>query len=155
MDAMTILNRCRNGANDIKRLKEKIDRLYDVLTNDSAPTADPNGGGRGSGDKDKMGRIMAEIDVLQQEKAAREEAWMAEKTAACTIVDMVPDTEGKILYDYYVKRWDTTTIAQKEKYASGYVRKTKRNAEQLLQMLSAERVKDLLPAWYLKEKGGG
>ena len=53
-----------------------------------------------------------------------------------------------------MKRWDTPEIARKEKYTAGYVRKTKRNGEQLLEMLSPERVDSVLPAWYLREKGG-
>ena len=53
-----------------------------------------------------------------------------------------------------MKRLDTPEIARKEKYTAGYVRKTKRNAEQLLEMLDPDRVRGTLPAWYLREKEG-
>ena len=154
MNAMTILKRCRAAKSDIGRIQQRIEQWRDVLTSKSAPQADPNGGSRGTGDKDKTGRIEAEIDVLERQKKAREEAYEAEKVAACALMDMVPDLEGKVLYDYYVKRWDTPEIARKEKYTAGYVRKTKRNAEQLLNMLDPDRVNATLPAWYLREKGG-
>ncbi len=154
MNAMTILRRCRAAKNDIGRLDQRIEQWHDILSNTSAPQADPNGGSRGTGDKDKIGRITANIDQLERQKNARREAYEAEKVAACTLMDMVPDLEGRVLHDYYVKRWDTPEIARKEKYTTGYVRKTKRNAEQLLEMLSPERVDALLPAWYLREKGG-
>ena len=85
---------------------------------------------------------------------ARKEAEKAEKVASCALMDMVPDLEGRVLYDYYVKRMDTPEIARKEKYTAGYIRKTKRNAEQLLDMLGQERVRSVLPPWYLREKGG-
>ena len=154
MNAMTILKRCRAAKSDIARLQQRIDQWHDVLTSLSAPQADPNGGSRGTGDKDKTGKILADIDALEREIAARKEAYEAEKVSACALMDMIPDLEGRVLYDYYVKRWDTPEIARKEKYTAGYVRKTKRNAEQLLEMLDPDRVKATLPAWYLREKGG-
>ena len=154
MNAMTILKRCRAAKSDIGRLQQRIDQWHDVLTSLSAPQADPNGGSRGTGDKDKTGKILADIDLLEREKEARKEAYEAEKVSACALMDMIPDLEGRVLYDYYVKRMDTPEIARKEKYTAGYVRKTKRNAEQLLDMLDPDRVKATLPAWYLREKGG-
>ena len=154
MNAMTILKRCRAAKSDIGRLQQRIDQWHDVLTSLSAPQADPNGGSRGTGDKDKTGKILADIDVLEREKEARKEAYEVEKVSACALMDMVPDLEGRVLYDYYVKRMDTPEIARKEKYTAGYVRKTKRNAEQLLDMLDPDRVRATLPAWYLREKGG-
>ena len=154
MNAMTILKRCRAAKSDIGRLQQRIDQWHDVLTSLSAPQADPNGGSRGSGDKDKTGRIYAEIDALEREKTARKEAAEAERVATRALMDMVPDLEGKILFDYYAKGWDTPRIAREEKYTAGYVRKTKRAAEQLLDMLDPVRVDSTLPAWYLREKGG-
>jgi hypothetical protein len=154
MKAIIILKRCRAARNDIDRLQQRIDQWRDVLTSLSAPQADPNGGSRGSGDKDKTGRIYAEIDALEREKTARQERAEAERVATRALMDMVPDLEGRVLYDYYVKRMDTPEIARKEKYTAGYIRKTKRNAEQLLDMLGQERVRSVLPPWYLREKGG-
>ena len=154
MNAMTIMKRCRAAKSDVERLKQRIEQRRDVLDSLSAPQADLNGGSRGSGDKDKIGRILAEIDELEREKDARQEEGEVERVAACALMDMVPDLEGKILFGYYVKRLDTTAIARKEKYTMGYVRKVKRAAEQLLEMIGPERVDSTLPAWYLKEKGG-
>ena len=154
MNAITILKRCRAASRDIERLQLRIDQWHDVLTSLSAPQADPNGGSRGSGDKDKTGRIYAEIDALEREKTARQEAAEAERVATRALMDMVPDLEGQTLFDYYARGWDTPRIARERKYTAGYVRKTKRAAEQLLDMLDPERVDGTLPAWYLREKGG-
>jgi len=154
MNAMTILRRCRAAEGDVERLNERIKQRREVLDSISAPLADPNGGSRGSGDKDKTGRILADIDELERERDARKEAGEAERVSACALVDMVPDLEGRILFDYYVKRMDTTEIARSRKYTTGYVRKTKRAAEQLMELISMERVAATLPAWYLKQKGG-
>ena len=154
MKAINILKRCRAAKNDVERLQQRIEQRREVLDSLSAPQADPNGGSRGIGDKDKIGRVLADIDEIEREIEARKEAAEAERVAGCAIVDMVPALEGKILYDYYIRRWDTAQIARKEKYTAGYVRKTKRNAEQLLEMISQERVNSTLPPWYLREKGG-
>ena len=154
MNAMTILKRCRAAKSDIERLQQRIGQRRDVLTSLSAPQADPNGGSRGSADRDKIGRIMADIDALERELEAREDAERAEKVAVCALMDMVPDKEGKILFGYYVKRLDTGAIARKEKYQVSYVRRVKRDAEKLIGMLSEEKVNATLPPWYLKEKGG-
>ena len=154
MNAMTIMRRCRSAADDLARIRMRIEQRRELLDSIGAPPADPNGGGRGTGDKDKTGRILGDIDLLEREEQARKEAWNAEKAAAVTLLEMIPDLEGRILYDYYVKRMDTPEIARKEKYTAGYVRKTKRSGEQLLEMLDPDRVRSTLPAWYLKEKEG-
>ena len=153
MKAMTILKRCRAAQTDEERLRERIWQRREVLESVSAPQGDPNGGSRAQGDRDKIGSILGDIDQLERELQERQEAELAEKAAAVVLLDMVPDLERKVLFDYYVKRWDTGEIARKEKYTAGYVRKTKRNGEQLLDMLSPERVAAALPAWYIKEKG--
>lgn len=154
MNAMTILKRCLAAESDIERLQQRIAQRRDVLASLSAPQADPNGGSRGSGDRDKTGRILAEIDELEREMEARKEAYEVEKVAACALMDMVPDKEGRILFLYYVKHIDTGAIARKEKYQVSYVRRMKRDAEKLIEMLSGEKVNATLPPWYLKEKGG-
>ena len=96
----------------------------------------------------------ADIDALEREITTRKDAAEAELVAACALMDMVPDLEGQVLYAYYVRRQDTGEIARRKKYTTGYVRKVKRSAEQLLEMISPERVDSTLPAWYLREKGG-
>lgn len=154
MNAMTIMRRCRAARDEISRLQQRIEQRREVLDSLSAPQADPNGGSRGTADRDKISRILADIDMLEREIDARREAENVEKVAACTLLDMVPELEGKILYDYYIRRMDTPQIARKRKYTAGYVRKTKRSAEQLMEMLSRERVEEVLPQWYLREKGG-
>ncbi len=152
MKAMTIMKRCRTAEDDLARIRNRIDQRKELLDGKSVPPPDPNGGSRGGGDPDRTGRSLADIDQLEREAVARQEAWNAEKAAAISLTEMVPDTEGKVLYDYYVKRMDTPEIARKEKYTPGYVRKVKRSGEQLLDMLGPDRVRSVLPGWYMREK---
>lgn len=154
MKALTILKRCRAARVDIGRLQQRIDQRRDVLTGIGAPTADPIGGGHGTGDTDKTGRILADIDLLERQIAARKEALEAERVSACALLDMVPGLESKVLYKYYVKGMNTTQIAMAEKYTETYVRKRKRAGEKMLGELPPEQVAGTLPPWYLKEKGG-
>ena len=93
------------------------------------------------------------LDALEREMESRKAQEQAEKVAAISLLDMVPDLEGRVLHDYYIRRWDTTMIARKRKYTPGYVRKTKRSGERLMEMLSPERVMSVLPVWYIKERG--
>lgn len=154
MDAMMILKRCRTAGNDIARIEMRIRQRWEILTAIGAPQADPNGGGRRSGgDADRNGRVMADIDLLERQKQARQEEYEAEKVAALALLDMVPELENEVLFLYYLKGKDTTEIARKKNYTAGYVRKTKRNGEMLLGMLAQERVDGTLPDWYLKRRG--
>lgn len=157
MKAIIILNRCRAAEKDLATIQEKIERRRERLDDTSAPQVDPNGGSRGSGDKDKTGRLMGEIDALERQKQAREDAKNAEEVAAFALVDRLPDLEGKVVYKYYVKRMDTTEIAKdpkdpRNRYTAGYIRKVKRNAEQLLDMMDPEQVAALLPPWYVQRE---
>ena len=154
MDAMTILRRCREAAHDIERLAQLIAQRRGVLDGLSGPQMDPNGGGRGSQDPDKVGRIVADIDELERKKQRREEEQEVEKVAVTAMMDWLPITEGKVLYHYYVNGLSTTEIARKEKYQASYLRKVKRNGEEMLRMVNPERVDELVPGWYMRERSG-
>ena len=86
MDAMTILSRCREAAHDIERLAQLIAQRRGVLDGLSGPQMDPNGGGRGSQDPDKVGRIVADIDELERKKQRREEEQEVEKVAVTAMI---------------------------------------------------------------------
>jgi len=153
MKALAILKRVRAARDELAQMDMRIARRREILTSLSAPQADPIGGGRGTTDPDRNGRVMADIDQLERQKAARCEMLEAERMAAVALLDMIPDLESEILDLYYIRGMDTTNIARQKKYTPGYVRKTKRAGEMLLDMLAPERVAETLPAWYLRERG--
>lgn len=154
MDAITILKRCRGAEEDLERLRQRLQQRHEILTAIGAPQPDPIGGGRGSGDPDKYGRIMADIDQLERQMQSRQEDYRAEAAAAAALMDLVPDLEGKVLYSYYVRRMSVPAIAKKESYQPGYLRKVKKRGEELLRMLAAETVEALVPGWYLRKRKG-
>lgn len=153
MKAMDILKRCRSAEEDKARLTQLIDQRRELLDGLTGPRMDAIGGGRGSPDPDKTGRILADIDELERKKAEREEEQEVEKVATSSMMDWLSLTEGKILHLYYIGMMNTSEIGRKEKYTVGYVRKEKRKAEGKLEMLSEEQVATLVPRWYLERMG--
>lgn len=154
MQAIVILQRCRDAAGDIRRLEQRIQRRRDALTSISAPLPDPNGGSRGQGDPDKIGKVEAEIDALERRKNAREEAQRIEVAAACVLLDSLPELESDVLHGYYIKQESTAIIAKRLKYQDSYIRKVKGNAEKALDALPPDQVAEALPEWYLREYEG-
>lgn len=151
MRAMTILKRVRDAERDLNRLQLRIRQRDDALRAMGGVRMDPNGGSRASGDGDRTGRLVAEKDQAERELQERKDALMAEITSAMTLLEMVPDLESEVLHRYYVLRDSTGAIARAKKYTESYVRKKKRDGEEAMELLTAERVDATLPRWYLKK----
>lgn len=152
MRAIDILDRCRDAQKDIKGVEQRIERRRDALYAIAAPAPDKSSGGRGTPDPDKPGRLLADIESLEQQKRVREEEQRAELTSACLLLDMLPETESDVLHRYYIKRQSLPAIARKMAYSDGYARKIKSDAEALLRELPADAVDATLPAWYLRRE---
>lgn len=150
MEAMTVLRRCRRSEEDIQRLENQIWRRRDAM-GVHAPQMDPNGGSRGTGDPDKIGRMVADLAGIEQKLEERKQEAAVETASSCALLDMLPELESDVLYQYYVKRMTVPQIAMKKKYQDGYLRKRKRAGEEMLGMISAERVRGTLPRWYLEK----
>lgn len=152
MQAMEILKRCRNAENEIIRIESQIRRRRDLLGQTGAPAMDPNRGGRGSSDPDKTGRILGDIDLLERALEARKQRKAVEEAASIALTEMAPELEGKVLYRYYVKRDTVAGIARKEKYTEGYIRKVRKRGEEIMRLLSPEKVATTVPRWYIEER---
>ena len=150
--AMEILKRCRDAEKDLRELDIKIERRRDILTNTGAPQGDPNGGGRSRGGQDKTGRLVAEIDELERLKEERKQERAVEQAALVALLDDVPELEGRVLYASYMKREKPEAIAKRLHMSAAYVRKKKRDGEEVLGLLSTERVRSVLPKWYLERE---
>lgn len=155
MEAIEILKRCRRSEDEIQRLATQIWQRRDAMDSMQTPVMDPNGGSRGSGDPDKIGRMVADLSALEQRLEERKQEQAVETASALALLDMLPELESKVLYWYYVKRLNVIGTAKKLKYTEGYTRRKKREAERLMGMLSQERVRGTLPRWYLEKHEGG
>ena len=154
MQAMAILKRVRNAENELARIRQMIRQRRDMLDSIGAPALNPNGGGHGTPDPDKNGRIYGDIDELERELKKRQERIAAEMASGLALIDMAPEQEGKVLYRYYLKKMNTREIATSLHYTDGYIRRLKRQGEEIMRMLSPDKVASTLPPWYLREYGG-
>ena len=148
---MTILRRCRAAQADIRRLKMRETQREDAMKRIGGMRMDANGGGRGTSDPDKMGRLAAALDEAQRDTREREEAYWAEMNSTLQLLEMVPDLESGILHRYYLLEDTLAAIARALKYDESYVRKKKKDGEDALRMISAEKVDATLPGWYLRK----
>lgn len=150
MQAMTILLRCRRAEGEMEQLRRRIDRRHDVMTAIEAARMDEQLPGSGQGDPDRLGRLMGDVDELEQLLASRREAYAVELTAACVLLDQVDDLSGRVLDGYYISRETLSHIAHRMNYAISYVRRKKKEAEIAMNALPAEIVASALPPWYVR-----
>lgn len=152
MKAMTILRRCRNAEQDMRRIQQCIQRRRDAA---ESITARPDGvGGRSTGEADKLSAFVASITELEAQLRQREMALRAEVAAACVLLDYLPDTESAVLHQYYIRRLKLSAIARRMGYTEGYIRKVRIAGERMLEALPCEQVRGALPGWYLRERDG-
>ena len=149
---MTILRRCRSSAEEIERLETRIWQRRDAMSSIRSPQPDPIGGSAGTGPVDKIGKMLGEVDALERRLNQRREEQAAETAACCALLDMLPDLESRVLYGYYVQRQSTAAVARQQKYQEGYVRKVKRRGEEAVVLLTEDRIRALLPRWYLERE---
>ncbi|MBR2664831.1 MAG: hypothetical protein IKE25_14050 [Clostridia bacterium] len=151
MEAIIILRRCRNAANDIRKLERRIQLRRDAMLS-VTPRLDPNGGSRGGGDPDLIGRILADIDDLERSMDARRKAEAVEICAVCIMLDRLTAMESQVLYGYYVRRESSGEIAKRLNYTAGYIRKIKADGERQLRGIAGAAVDALLPEWYREKE---
>ena len=152
MNAIEILNRCRDAQRDIKRLDERLARLRECAS--SSTSCMDRIGGRSSGVGDKVSTFAVDIADIEDQIAKRKRAYEAEMLAACKIVDMLPESECVVLYRYYVQGQTQGGIAAALNYSVSYVKRKKQDGLKLAEQIAPAAVDALLPAWYVKAERG-
>lgn len=147
MKAMTILQRCRSAEADKRRIRQQIARRRDAITC-ITPRMDGDGGGHAAAEQDKIGAFVEAVDELERRLKLREQAQSVEIAAACALLDALPENEGAVLHQYYVRRSKITAIAARLGYSEGHTRRLKAEGERLLDALPDSAVDAALPAWY-------
>ena len=146
MKALQLLERCRALEHDLQAVESKIQRYRESATR--VTSAIDGVGARGTAEPDKLVAIMAEIDELEREKAQREREYAVEVSAACKLLDKLPEIESAVLNGYYIQAKALKLVARNLNYSYGYVRAIKSNATARLDELPEAVVASLLPAWY-------
>lgn len=151
MQAIVILTRCRDAAEDIRALEERLARLRACVTNTAAPPTNRDAARVQRHGVSKSELFLGDITECEAALAARLYARDVEELACCRIVDMLPMPERDILYRYYVARETVRCIATAMGYSAGYIKQRKRNGLTLIAEISEDAVDAQLPDWYLAQ----
>lgn len=151
MRAITILKRCREAEQDMRRIRQRIQQRREAAES-VTPKANAIGGGRGTVEPDKIAAFVAAITELEADLQAREQARRVEAAAACVLLDRLPENESAVLHQFYIKRLKIPAIAHELGFTEGYIRKLKTVGERLLDELPRETVLGALPGWYTRER---
>ncbi len=130
MKATEILNRCRDGAQEVQRLEQRLQRL---LKSEVDPAT-----------------LEADVAACRQALEQRSRALDAERLASCRIVDMLPDPACGILYRYFVIGQSQGEIVCALHIAVGYYKRKKREGLAEAAKIDETVVDALLPDWYGK-----
>ena len=98
-----------------------------------------------------LGAMLA-FAVLLMPRGDKRRRARALGAAACVLLDALPEGESSVLHAYYVKRLKMPAIAKRMGYTEGYIRKLKKEGENLMDALPADTVAACLPAWYIRER---
>lgn len=148
MTAMQILERCKQAENEKQALRNKITRYRESSTRITA-TLDGIGA-RGTSEPDKLAAMTGEIDALERRIKQRDKEYAAELAAATKLLDMLPDSECRLMTGYYVKGQTLTSLAREMSFSYGYTRSLKCRARVHLEDVNSATVNALLPPWYLQ-----
>ncbi len=145
MRARELLERCRAANRDIRRMQEKINRLHKCAMRTSSFLSPVSGGGVVS---DRYGGFAADIDDAERELKERREQHESEMLACCKLLEKLPELECAILHRFYVLEQTLGQIAKKQGYTVGYCKRRKSEGLRMLNGVSAEEIRALLPPWY-------
>ncbi|MDD3410335.1 MAG: hypothetical protein PHY12_05960 [Eubacteriales bacterium] len=146
MNAIDILNRCRNAQNELRRLEERINR-YRACATDTSAHINPNGRVQGSGG-DSLSEFAAEISDCTAEYEKRQREYKAESYCACKLLDGLPEVECTVLYRFYLGGQTLHGIAVALSLTDGYVKSKKADGLRLISQIVSADVIALLPDWY-------
>lgn len=146
MNAIDIMNRCRNAASEINRLNERIAR-YRACATDSAAHINQTGRVQGSGG-DSVSSFAVAVGDCERQRERRKQEYEAESYCACKLLDELPETECTVLYRYYVGVQTVGGIAAALRFTTNYVKRKKADGLMLLEKIDISMVLELLPEWY-------
>ena len=130
MKATEILNRCRDGAQEVQRLNQRLQRLLKSAVDPAA--------------------LEADVAACRRELEQRSRALDAERLASCRIVDILPYPACCILSRYFVGGQSQGDIVCALHITVGYYKRKKREGLAEADKMDEETVGALLPEWYKK-----
>lgn len=150
MNAVHILERCRNAPQEKDSIKQSIERYRDGAMSISRYGLEA--GGHGSSDGDKLADIAVRVSEKEEALAKREREYAAEVSAACLLLDRLPDQESGVLHLFYLQGYTLVNVAQRIHNSYGYVRKLKSDGLTLAEQIPLLDVARAMPDWYLQQE---
>ena len=150
MNAIRILERCRNAPLEKESIKQSIDQYRAGAM--SISKYGLMAGGHGGSGSDRLAEIAARVSEKEGALQRREREYAAEVAAACLLLDRLPDKESGVLHLFYVQCYTLVNIAQRVHNSYGYVRKLKADGLALINQIPPIEVARLMPAWYLEQE---
>ena len=150
MNAVHILERCRSAPQEKESIRQSIERYRDGAM--SISRYGLAAGGHGSSEGDKLADIAVRVSEKEDALAKREREYAAEISAACLLLDRLPDQESGVLHLFYLQGYTLASVAQRVHNSYSYVRKLKADGLTLAEGVPLLDVALAMPAWYLQQE---
>lgn len=150
MDAMEVLERCREAARDVASLRGRSERLSEVATGLGGHGGDGTGS-RSTRERDRMAAYVAAQDDLERKIRARERDQRAEEQISAILIDRVlggSDQHAAVMYAYYIRRRTYKEIGVELHLSVSRVKNVRLEAAAQLREVPEADVAVLLPMDY-------
>lgn len=149
MDGITILRRCRRYIDDIESLNERIERRR-ALASRMTASYEQTGGGHGSGETDRMGAFVADLEQMEVQRARRDKRYDAERVAAIELLELLGVNEARAIELYYIECRTMDGVAAAMGFTVQHVRRLRKTGEGKIS--DAGDIAHMLPDWYDEEE---
>ena len=149
MDAIELLERCRNAERELRVLRAREKRLREVAYYPGSSRTDNPGGGKSTAEPDRMAAHFAALDEVEQAARLREKRQRMEEIACAVLIDRELAAHGQaaeVLFGYYVQRMPVKVISLAMNLSISRVKNLKTEGIELLKVVPS--VDALLPPEY-------
>lgn len=151
MTVKQVLEACRKGPGELRRLHNKLDRLVEGIQ--STGGMGDGSGVHGTAEQDRMAAWMCRMDDCEGEIAYRERRYSEEKLAAITMINCLDEKRADVMYRYYVGEETVVEIGNKLHYTQRHVRRVRDEAlEEMEGIYTQEMVAEMFSPWYNANK---
>ena len=151
MNALTILERCKRGEYEIKRMQEGIDRLHEIAEGAGVARMDVTGvGGSGAYYADRLLDIMGSVTERENELEQRKQALALERVCIMQLCEKMKQPKADICYKYFVQGVKMKVLTAEMQYARSYISQLKTS---IIKEFEQIKVDDFFPAWYMEKFG--
>lgn len=149
MDAIELLERCRNADRELRALRAREKRLREVAYYPGGSRTDNPGGGKSTAEPDRMAAHFVALDDVERAVQQREKCQRIEEVACAVLIDRELAAHGQaaeVLFGYYVQRMPVKVLSLTMNLSISRVKNLKTEGVELLR--EVPDVEALLPPEY-------